>query len=87
MAEVYWDREWTMQQQGFDYAYDKRLYDRLRDGHPHVDACSGCQPARGHGHARAFTNLAHTKSYSHVLPTMQEDAASKMDAILQAAKA
>jgi hypothetical protein len=33
MAEVYWDREWTMQQQGFDYTYDKRLYDRLRDGH------------------------------------------------------
>jgi Alpha amylase, catalytic domain len=33
MAEVYWDREWTMQQQGFDYAYDKRLYDRLRDHH------------------------------------------------------
>jgi hypothetical protein len=27
MAEVYWDLEWTMQQQGFDYAYDKRLYD------------------------------------------------------------
>jgi len=25
MAEVYWDLEWTMQQQGFDYAYDKRL--------------------------------------------------------------
>jgi hypothetical protein len=25
--------EWTMQQQGFDYAYDKRLYDRLRAGH------------------------------------------------------
>ena len=33
MAEVYWDREWDMQQQGFDYAYDKRLYDRLREGH------------------------------------------------------
>ena len=32
MAEVYWDLEWTMQQQGFDYAYDKRLYDRLREG-------------------------------------------------------
>lgn len=32
MAEVYWDLEWEMQQQGFDYAYDKRLYDRLRDG-------------------------------------------------------
>jgi hypothetical protein len=33
MAEVYWDLEWTMQQQGFDYAYDKQMYDRLRDAH------------------------------------------------------
>lgn len=29
MAEVYWDLEWTLQQEGFDYCYDKRLYDRL----------------------------------------------------------
>jgi hypothetical protein len=33
IAEAYWDMEWTLQQQGFDYAYDKRLYDRLREGH------------------------------------------------------
>ncbi len=33
MAEVYWDLEWTLQQQGFDYTYDKRLYDRLIEGH------------------------------------------------------
>jgi hypothetical protein len=33
MAEVYWDLEWTLQQQGFDYTYDKRLYDRLRELH------------------------------------------------------
>jgi glycosidase len=33
MAEVYWDLEWTLQQQGFDFAYDKRLYDLLREGH------------------------------------------------------
>jgi hypothetical protein len=32
MAEVYWDMEWTLQQQGFDYTYDKRLYDRLTEG-------------------------------------------------------
>lgn len=31
IAEVYWDLEWTLQKQGFDYTYDKRLYDRLRD--------------------------------------------------------
>jgi hypothetical protein len=43
MAEVYWDLEWTMQQQGFDYAYDKRLYDRLREG--------AARPVREHFHA------------------------------------
>ncbi len=32
MGEVYWDLEWTLQQQGFGYCYDKRLYDRLREG-------------------------------------------------------
>lgn len=31
MAEVYWDREWDLQQLGFDFTYDKRLYDRLRE--------------------------------------------------------
>jgi hypothetical protein len=29
MAEVYWNMEWALMQKGFDYAYDKRLYDRL----------------------------------------------------------
>lgn len=32
MAEAYWDLEWELQQQGFDYCYDKRLYDRLEHG-------------------------------------------------------
>jgi len=31
MAEAYWDMEWTLQREGFDYAYDKRLYDRLHE--------------------------------------------------------
>jgi hypothetical protein len=31
-AEVYWDLEWALQQMGFDYTYDKRLYDRLKEG-------------------------------------------------------
>lgn len=31
LAEVYWDLEWTLQQQGFNYTYDKRLYDRLHE--------------------------------------------------------
>jgi glycosidase len=29
IAEAYWDKEWTLQNLGFDYTYDKRLYDRM----------------------------------------------------------
>jgi hypothetical protein len=29
IAEAYWDQEWQLQQLGFAYCYDKRLYDRL----------------------------------------------------------
>jgi len=32
IAEAYWDMEWELQQQGFDFCYDKRLYDRLEHG-------------------------------------------------------
>ena len=32
IAEAYWDTEWALQQLGFDFVYDKRLYDRLRTG-------------------------------------------------------
>ncbi len=34
IAEAYWDTEWQLQQQGFDFCYDKRLYDRLEHGDP-----------------------------------------------------
>jgi hypothetical protein len=29
IAEAYWDLEWELQQQGFDFCYDKKLYDRM----------------------------------------------------------
>lgn len=32
IAEAYWGLEWELQQQGFDFCYDKRLYDRLEHG-------------------------------------------------------
>ena len=40
LAEVYWDREYQLQQQGFDFTYDKRLLDRLHAGN--------AEDARGH---------------------------------------
>lgn len=43
LAEVYWDLEWTLQQQGFHYTYDKRLLDRLQ----------GATPEDVRGHLRA----------------------------------
>jgi hypothetical protein len=35
IAEVYWEREWELQQLGFHFTYDKRLYDRLRHATSH----------------------------------------------------
>ncbi len=32
IAEAYWDMEWELLQSGFDFCYDKRLYDRLARG-------------------------------------------------------
>lgn len=40
IAEVYWGLEWEIQELGFDYTYDKILYDRLRFSSP--------QDIRGH---------------------------------------
>ena len=40
LAEVYWGLEWKMQQLGFDYTYDKVLYDRLKN--------MGADEVRGH---------------------------------------
>ncbi|MFH1075692.1 MAG: alpha-amylase family glycosyl hydrolase [Pseudomonadota bacterium] len=34
IAEVYWALEWELQQEGFDFTYDKILYDRLRYSTP-----------------------------------------------------
>ena len=39
LAECYWDTEWRLQQLGFDFTYDKRLYDRLL--HEPLDAVRG----------------------------------------------
>jgi hypothetical protein len=48
VAEVYWDLERELQRQGFDYCYDKRLYDMLVSGSAdgirrHLQADPACQ--------------------------------------------
>jgi hypothetical protein len=65
LAEAYWDMEWALMQQGFDYCYDKRLYDRLAAGEvgqlwQHLLADNGYQNAlvrfvENHDEPRAVT--------------------------------
>lgn len=48
IAEAYWDLEWELQQQGFDFCYDKGLYEGLLHGDPaqlrnHLSAAPGYQ--------------------------------------------
>jgi len=72
MAEAYWDKEWTLQQQGFDYTYDKKLLDRLRyasveavRGHLQAEASYQAHSARfleNHDEDRAVTALGKEKS-------------------------
>ena len=69
LAEVYWDREFQLQQQGFDFTYDKRLLDRLHQGDPeetrgHLRADPGysARLARfleNHDEARSVTAFGH----------------------------
>ncbi|HET6489343.1 MAG TPA: alpha-amylase family glycosyl hydrolase [Syntrophales bacterium] len=77
MAEAYWDLEWTLQQQGFDYTYDKRLYDRLSEGH--------ARPVREHFHAgldyqdrlaRFLENHDEPRAAATFIPEVHEAAAA-----------
>jgi glycosidase len=68
LAEVYWDLEWRLQQQGFHYTYDKRLLDRLYGsssvhvrGHLHAEPAYSERLARfleNHDEPRSATALA-----------------------------
>lgn len=83
VAEAYWDREWDLQQLGFDYCYDKRLYDRLAqsDGGTvgaHLDADSAYQQRlvrflENHDEPRAAATFApaeRAKAYAVAVATL-----------------
>ncbi|MFF0739681.1 alpha-amylase [Streptomyces sp. NPDC004111] len=85
VAEAYWDLEWDLQRQGFDFCYDKRLYDRM----VHEDAGS----VRAHLHApvdyqrrlvRFLENHDEPRA-AHTLPAAKERAAAVVIATLPGA--
>lgn len=79
MAEAYWDMEFTLQQQGFDYCYDKRLYDRLlgesaQSVRGHLQAASGYQERlvrfiENHDEARAADTFTPEKERAAAVVT------------------
>jgi hypothetical protein len=84
IAEAYWDMEWALQQQGFDYCYDKRLYDRLvHDSavavRAHLEAGADYQErllrfVENHDEPRAaatFENPAQARAAAVVMSTLQ----------------
>jgi len=76
MAEVYWDLEWTLQQQGFDYTYDKRLYDRLREGHvPPIRDHFKADPGYQNKLARFLENHDEPRAAATFTPEQQRAAA------------
>ena len=57
IAEAYWDREWQLIEQGFDYCYDKRLYDRMEHAAAaDVDAHLRADPAYQQAMVRFIEN-------------------------------
>jgi glycosidase len=64
IAEAYWDLEWELQQQGFDFCYDKRLYDRLEK--------EGAEAVRLHLHA----DLAYQKKLVRFIENHDEPRAA-----------
>ena len=70
LAEVYWDMERILQQQGFDYTYDKRLYDHLVAN----DQPTAARQVREHLSA----DLAYQKKSAHFLENHDEQRAASL---------
>jgi hypothetical protein len=76
MAEAYWELEWALQRQGFDFCYDKRLYDRLvHEGGREVALHLGADPAYQRGLLRFVENHDEPRAAS-VLPPQRHKAAA-----------
>jgi hypothetical protein len=75
LAEVYWDLERELQRQGFDFTYDKRLYDRLRDGQAgEIRAHLQAEPDHQHRLARFLENHDEARAAATFAPDVHRPA-------------
>ena len=86
IAEAYWDLEWQLQQLGFNYCYDKRLYDRLEhEGPESVHSHLQADPAYQDGLVRFIENHDEPRAAA-IFPRRKEEAAATMITTLPGAK-
>jgi len=82
IAEAYWDMEWTLQRQGFDLCYDKRLYDRLaHDRAEAVRAHLEAEPAYQERLIRFIENHDEPRAASTFAPAQARAAAVVMSTL------
>jgi glycosidase len=84
-AEAYWDLEYALQQQGFDYCYDKSLYDRLEHQgadsvHGHLSGDTGYQQKllrflENHDEPRAAATFPAAKARTAAVLTLSQTGA------------
>ena len=85
LAEAYWDLEYALQQQGFDYCYDKSLYDRLahqdaESVYGHLSGDTGYQQKlvrfiENHDEPRAAATFAPAKARAAAVTTLSQTGA------------
>ena len=76
IAEAYWDLEWELQQKGFDFCYDKRLYDRLEHDNAETVRLHLCaDPAYQDKLLRFLENHDEPRAASAFLPAKERAAA------------
>lgn len=85
IAEAYWNLEWELQQKGFDFCYDKRLYDRLEhDNAESVRLHLSANPAYQDKLLRFLENHDEPRAASAFTPSKEKAAAVTTSTLLGA---
>src|SRR5215469_11089655 len=76
IAEAYWDLEWELQQHGFDFCYDKKLYDRLEHGSAESIRLHLCADLSYQGKLVRFIENHDEPRAAHSFPSQKQRAAA-----------
>jgi len=85
MAEAYWDLEWNLLSQGFDFCYDKKLYDLLRFNRAEDILSQLCSDSLGQQRLLRFIENHDERRAAEVFSPARERAAAVVIATLPGA--